>query len=272
MTRFSVNVGFLFAELPYLERFAAARRAGFDAVEFAWPPVALDDVVGAIREAGVRVAQMNMDAGDLAAGERGWASHPEAVERWRAAFDEALDLAATLDCPAINVLAGNAPPATERHALERCLRDNLDWALPRASARGRTLLLEVLNARDTPAYLLTDVSRAASFVSAVEDNALRIQLDTYHVAMGGGDPASWLRRLGPLVGHVQVADVPGRHEPGSGTVDFAAFWSALADTGYRGAVGLEYVPAADTLAGLDWLPRTARAWSEQAWSAGGAGA
>jgi hydroxypyruvate isomerase len=153
MTRFSVNVGFLFTELPFPERFAAVREVGFAAVEFAWPTAPWDELAAAVREAGLRVAQMNMDAGDLAAGERGWACHPGAVERWREAFDSALELAARLDCPAINVLAGNAPRGYERAELEQCFEDNLRWALPRAEADGRTLLLEVLNRHDTPAYL-----------------------------------------------------------------------------------------------------------------------
>lgn len=270
MTRFSVNVGFLFGELPFLERFAAVRQAGFEAVEFAWPRVDQTDLHAALRDAGLRVAQMNMDAGDLAAGERGWASHPQAVERWRNAFEAALELAGRLNCPAINVLAGNAPAASERAVLEACLGDNLAWALPRARASGRTLLIEVLNARDTPAYLFTDVPSAASFIHALEDPALRLQLDTYHVATGGGDPAVRLRELGPLIGHVQVADAPGRHEPGTGAIDFGGFFSALAATGYGGAVGLEYVPRADTLAGLGWLPPAARRWSKQAWLPAGA--
>jgi len=265
VTRFCVNVGFLFTELPFLERFAAVRGAGFDAVEFAWPAAGWDDLAAALRDAGVHVAQMNMDAGDLAAGERGWASHPDAVGRWQTAFEAALELCGRLECPAVNVLAGNAPAGALREMLEGCLRENLHWALPRAAASGRTLLLEVLNSRDTPAYLFTDLSSAAAFVSSMENPALRIQFDTYHVATGGDDPAVRLRELSRIVGHVQVADAPGRHEPGSGAIDFRAFFRALAAIGYGGAVGLEYVPATRTLAGLGWLPPVARRSSEQAW-------
>jgi hydroxypyruvate isomerase len=123
--RFCANIGFLFTELAYPDRFAAARRAGFEAVEFAWPPLPREDLLAAVADAGVEVAQMNMDAGDLAAGERGWASHPHAVERWRSAFESALELAEALRCPRINVLAGNAPVGVAREELLDCLRDNL---------------------------------------------------------------------------------------------------------------------------------------------------
>ncbi len=263
MTRFCLNIGFLFLELPYLERFAAVRRAGFDAVEFAWPNVAWDDLTTAVHEADVRVAQMNMDAGDLAAGERGWASHPGSVARWRDALSAAFELAAALDCPRINVLAGNAPVGSRRSDLERCLTENLRWALPRASAEQRVLLLEVLNARDTPAYLFTDSALAAELVAALANPALRLQFDTYHIASGGEEPASRLRELGPLIGHVQVADVPGRHEPGSGEIDFAAFFRALDAIGYGGAVGLEFVPSRTTEASLAWLPTAARRWNDR---------
>ena len=258
MIRFCANVGFLFTELPFRERFAAARAAGFDAVEFAWPHVAHDDLREAIAAARVRVAQMNMDAGDLAAGERGWASHPDAVGRWRDAFQVALDLAGELDCPRINVLAGNGLPGFGHEDMVRCLLDNLRWALPHAARHRVVLLLEVLNATDTPAYLFNDTASATALLTHVDHPALRLQFDTYHVASGGEQPAARFRELAPLVGHVQVADFPGRHEPGTGTTDFDAFFAALAETGYGGAVGLEYVPSTDTRSSLGWLQRTQR--------------
>lgn len=262
MTRFTANVGFLFTELPFLDRFDAVRRAGFDAVEFAWPTVPLPDLRAAIAECGLGVGQMNMDAGDLDAGDRGWASHPDAVDRWRDAFAEALELARDLACPLMNVLAGNVQPGVSRARHDRCLRDNLRWALSRAAGAGRRLLIEVLNAHDTPAYLLTDTRAAAALLSELADPWLRLQFDTYHVAHAE-DPVARFGELAPMVGHVQVADFPGRGEPGSGRIDFPCFFEALADAGYRGAVGLEYRPRGDTEASLAWLPRDARRWQEE---------
>jgi hydroxypyruvate isomerase len=116
----------------------------------------------------------------------------------------------------------------------------------------------VLNARDTPAYLFTNTSAAEDLITELGDPALRLQLDTYHLASGGEEPVDCLRRLAPLVGHVQVADAPGRHEPGTGEIDFAGFFGSLAEIGYEGAIGLEYVPSSDTISSLRWLPAAQR--------------
>ncbi len=258
MIRFSANVGFLFTEMPFLERFAAARRAGLNAVEFAWPRIDPDAVRAAIGDAGVHVAQMNMDAGDLAAGERGWASHPDAVGHWRDRFAAALELADTLDCPSINVLAGNALPGVSHDEMVSCLTANLRWAVAQARRSGRTLLLEVLNATDTPDYLFTSTSDAEAFVTGFDDPGLRLQFDTYHVASGGEEPGARFRELAPLVGHIQVADFPGRHEPGTGSIDFAGFLETVSQCEYGAFVGLEYTPSADTLSSLAWLTTVAR--------------
>ncbi len=258
MSRFSVNLGFLFTEVPFLDRFGAAREAGFDAVEFAWPQVAHDELRAAAQDARVAVVQMNMDAGDLAAGERGWASHPAAVEKWREAFEAALELAEALACPRINVLAGNAMPDTSRDELMNCLSDNLRWAVPRATASGRTLLIEVLNPTDTPDYLFTSTAAAEAFLTEFGDRWLKLQFDTYHVACGGEDPATRFGELAPFVGHIQVADFPGSHQPGTGKIDFGRFFDAVVESRYDGSVGLEYLPSGDTLGSLAWLPTADR--------------
>jgi len=254
---FAANVGFLFTEVAFDDRFSAASRAGFTTVEFPWPPATPNAVVAAAADSGVGVVQLNMAAGDLAAGERGWPNDPARRGQWREAFGEALALAARLDCPAVNVLAGNRVAGCELAEQQACLRDNLVWALPIARRQGRMLLLEVLNDRDTPAYLLTRLDDAADLIRRIGDPGLRLQFDSYHVGRLYG-PEAVARRfteVAPLVGHVQVADVPGRHEPGTGRIDFAAFFAELRRAGYRGAVAAEYVPQASTTAGLGWLGR-----------------
>lgn len=264
MTRFAVNVGFLYRELALEARLAAARDDGFDAVESAWPadPVAF---AAAVAAAGVRVALLNVAAGDLEAGERGHANDPMAVGRWRSDLVEALRLASDVRCPTLNVLAGNDVAGVPRAEQWATLRANLAWALPLAARAGRRLVVELLNPHDTPAYLVTDPGAARDLVEPLAGAGLRIQFDTYHAGRIGLDVPAAFSDLAPLVGHVQIADVPGRHEPGTGSIDWPAFFAALAETGYEGAVGLEYRPEAETRAGLSWLPREARGWSAEAW-------
>jgi hydroxypyruvate isomerase len=266
MTRFAVNVGFLYPELRYLERFAAVRADGFEAIESAWPVVGSEDFVAAVRGAGLRVALLNVAAGDLDAGERGHANDPTAVARWRLDFEAALRLAAAVDCPVLNVLAGNRVPDIDAELQLDCLRGNLEWALPRATREGRRLVVELLNPWDTSDYLVTDVAAAEALIAPLAGDGLRLQFDTYHVGRIEPDVPGTFTRLASLVAHVQIADVPGRHEPGTGTIPWVAFFDAIAASGYDGAVGLEYRPRADTATGLSWLPRPARAWSGEAFS------
>lgn len=262
MTRFAVNVGFLYGEVPLDARFDAARADGFEAVESAWPqdPAAFAAGVAA---AGLRVALLNVAAGDLEAGERGHANDPGSVGRWRNDLLAALDLARRVGCPMLNVLAGNDVPGVPADVQWATLRANLAWALPVAGGQGRKLVVEMLNPHDTPAYLVTDPAAARELVEPLGGAGLRLQLDTYHAARGGLDVPATCLGLAPLIGHVQVADAPGRHEPGSGEIDWRSFFTALARGGYDGAVGLEYHPATTTRAGLRWLPRAARAWTSE---------
>jgi len=256
--RLAANLAFLFTEEPYLDRFAAARRAGFTAVEFPWPGPAMAAAAAAAAAAGVQVVQMNMDAGDLDAGDRGYGNDPRRRDEWRSAFDDALAWSGRLGCGSVNVLTGNRIRGVTERAQRGCFLDNLAWAIPRAGKHGVVLLLEVLNDRDAPRYLLTRLSRAITLVEGFGDPALRLQFDTYHMALMEGPVAPLFASVSRLVGHVQVADAPGRHEPGTGSTDFPAFFRAVSGSGYRGAVSLEYVPLADTDTSLAWLPRDAR--------------
>lgn len=267
MTRFAANVGFLYRELPLEQRPGAARSDGFEAIESAWPadPAAF---ARAVTEAGARVALLNVAAGDLDAGERGHANDPGAVDRWRADLLHALRLARALRCPTLNVLAGNDLPGVAMDEQWSTLRANLAWALPLAGGEGRRLVVELLNPHDTPAYLVTDPGAARELVEPLADAGLGIQFDTYHAARIGLDVVEAFRELAPLVGHVQIADAPGRHEPGTGSIDWPGFFAALAAVGYEGAVGLEFVPAGSTREGLDWLPPDARTWRGEPFTPG----
>lgn len=248
LDRFAANVAWLFTEHAWLDRFAAARDAGFAAVEFPWPEDPGATAV-AVRATGLRVALLNMDAGDLAAGERGWPNDPSRVDQWRTAFADALELAGDVDCPTINVLAGNRLTGMSDDEQLECLEGNLRWALPRAADARVTLVTELLNRQENPKYLLVTIDDAGPLLRTLAPMGWRLQIDTWHLGMTAPDVAAAIQRVQPHIGHVQVADVPGRHEPGTGSLDWRAIGKALA--GYDGAIGLEYVPSAGTLDGLE---------------------
>lgn len=245
--RLAANLAWLFTERAWPERFGAARDAGFAAVEFPWP----DDPAGtaaSVRAAGLRVALLNMDAGDLAAGERGWPHDPSRVQEWRAALADALELAADVGCTTVNVLAGNRVGGASVPEQVACFTENLTWALPRAADAGVTLVTELLNRVENPDYLLVTLEQAQPLLRRLAPLGWRLQLDTWHAGLTVADVPALIREAAPHIGHVQAADVPGRHEPGSGSLDWDAIGVAL--EGYGGPIGLEYVPAAGTLEGL----------------------
>ncbi|MCA1569373.1 MAG: TIM barrel protein [Chloroflexi bacterium] len=248
--RLAANVAWLFSELPWPDRFAAAREVGFGAVEFPWP----DDsavTVEAVRSANLRVALLNMPAGALAAGERGWPNDPSRVREWRDAFAEALEMAHDLGCPTVNVLAGNAVPGVARPTQLACLQQNLGWALAPARDAGVTLVTELLNREENPEYLLVTLDDAEPLLESLAVRGWRLQLDCYHLGLTEPDVPAAIRRAGERIGHIQVADLPGRHEPYSGRLDWDEIGSALDQVGYAGFVGCEYTP----LAGLGWTER-----------------
>ncbi|MFL6055497.1 MAG: hydroxypyruvate isomerase family protein [Actinoallomurus sp.] len=245
-----VNLGLLFTELPWSERFTAAAAAGFGHVEFPWPPLPPGDVVRLVRAAGVRVALLNMDAGDLAAGHRGYGNDPRLVERWRDRLRQALELARELDCPLVNVLAGRLLPEIGRADQLRCLTRNLRWAADIAAREGRMLVVEPINDRDIPGYLLPSVADVLALIDELEHDAVGLQLDAYHVAAMGDDLSRIVAAADGRITHVQIADFPGRHEPGSGEMDVDVLLAALAATGYDGGLALEYVPTLPSAASL----------------------
>lgn len=252
--RFAVNVGFLFTELPYLERFAAAADAGFHAVETPWPQGDRHDVTAAILDAGVELVQLNADAGDLAAGHRGYANDPSRVGEWRDAVTTALAWGRSLGRPACNLLVGNRLRGVAPDEQHATLVANLRWAADRAQPHGLHLLVEVLNDVDTPDYLLTSLEDARRLLTTVDAPGLGLQFDTYHVATMHGELVPAYRDVRELVAHVQLADMPGRHEPGTGTSDLAGLLGQLVADPYDGVAALEYVPATTTLQSLAWLP------------------
>jgi len=249
--RFAANVAWLFADRPWVDRFAAAADAGFARVEFPWPddPPATAD---AVRGAGLGVALLNMTAGDLGAGERGWPNDADRVDEWRDGFRQALELAAAVGCRTVNVLAGNDTGAASLARQLTCLEETLRWALPVAADAGVTLVTELLNRRENPDYLLATLDDAAPLLERLGPMGWKLQLDTHHLGLTVDDVPSAIRSAAGHIGHVQVADVPGRHEPGTGSLDWPAIGAALRDARYAGPIGLEYQPLTGVVDGR-WL-------------------
>lgn len=259
MLKFSANTSMLFTEVPFLDRFQRARDAGFGAAEFLWPAgTDLDDLVAAKEAASVDVALFNVNEGDLAAGERGFLSHPHRQEWWRDAFRQALGLAQRLGCRCLHTMAGNRLPGLSRQEQLACAVDNLRWALPQLEAAGITAMIEVLNLFDNPEFLLYHTSHAMELLDQIDTERVQFQFDAYHIQRMEGDLIATIREHVDRMGHVQIADSPGRHQPGTGEINYRNVLAALDDAGYAGYVGLEYVPLGTTEESLAWLPHAAR--------------
>lgn len=254
MPRFAANLSLLFTEHDFLDRFAAAAAAGFSAVEcqfpYDWP---VEQVLEAMHDAGLSMVLHNLPAGAWAAGERGVACHPGRVEEFRAGVHTALSYARVLDCPQLNCLAGIAPVDADPILVRTTLIDNLRYAANALAAEGRRLLVEPINTYDIPGFYLTCSAQALDLVDAVGADNLRIQFDLYHAQRMEGELAGTLLRHLDRIGHIQIADNPGRHEPGTGEIHFPFLFAHLDALGYRGWIGCEYVPVAGTVEGLGWL-------------------
>ncbi len=251
--RFAANLTLLFTELPFLDRIGAAAAAGFDAVECQLPySEPIDHFRHALRGAGVGLVLHNTPSGDWPAGERGIACHPDRVEEFRGGVGMAVHYATGLGCPTVNVLAGLLPDGVTATHARRTLVANLDYAAQVTADAGLMLVLEPINHHDVPGFFVTRAEQAVGIIGDVGASNLRVQLDLFHTAREGDDVVATIERFGGLIGHVQLADVPGRHEPGTGSLDFAAAFAALDRVGYTGWVGCEYNPQGATVEGLGW--------------------
>jgi hydroxypyruvate isomerase len=253
--RFSANLSFLFKDAPFIERFARARAAGFDGVEFMWPGLdALDAVERAVAETGLEVALFNFDAGDIPAGDRGLLSDPARQDEFRANVPIALDLASRIGCRRLNALVGLRVAGLELEAQLALARENAAWAAEQARAQGATVLIEAVNSHENGPYLLDTTAKAMAFLDAIGAENAKLQYDVYHMQRMEGNLADTLTRLLPRIGHVQVADPPGRNEPGTGEINFRFILDLLDRHGYRGWVGLEYNPSTSrTEDSLGWI-------------------
>jgi hydroxypyruvate isomerase len=254
MPRFAANIGFLFQEHGFLDRFAAARAAGFRAVEFAVPYAHDAAVLAArLRDSALECVLLNLPMGDRSQGDYGLACRPERTAEFRAGVALGIAYAKALACPRMNCIAGIAMPGEDRQPLLATLVSNLRFAAAEFKAAGLELLVEPLNDRDVPGFIVPRAAEAAAVVEAVGAGNVGLQYDLYHTAMMGDDCARTLSALRGKIRHIQFADVPGRGEPGTGTLDLRALFSQIDRLGYGGWVGAEYRPTRptrDTLSGF----------------------
>lgn len=256
----AANVSLLFGEHDYSDRFAAARAAGFTTVESWWPfPTAapsraeVDGLCQAVEDAGVRLVGLNFFAGDMPGGERGVLSDPDR----RAEFADSLAVVAAVHertgCPVFNALYGQRRNGIDPAVQDACARENLATAVETLPASA-TVVLEALTIGENGDYPLTTCLQVADVLDSVGPR-VALLFDTYHLTNNGEDLLACVAKYGSRIGHVQLADSPGRHEPGTGSIDFPAVLRALSASGYEGLVAAEYRPAGDTVAGLGWLSR-----------------
>ncbi|WP_353340140.1 TIM barrel protein [Pelagimonas sp. KU-00592-HH] len=248
MPRFAANLTLLFTEVPLLDRIAAARDAGFDGVEMLFPyAAAIGDLKSALETANLPLILINTPVPDWDTGGRGCAAIPGAETRFREGFEQALTYAEGLGTPIIHIMSGLASGSEAKQTLI----DNLKWATGRVPEQ--PLTIEPINTHDIPGYFLDDFDLAGDILDAVAAPNLALQFDAYHAHRITGDmPATWARH-GHRATHIQIAGVPGRHEPAGGDIDYPAFFTHLDETGYSGFVSAEYFPAAETTKGLAWL-------------------
>lgn len=252
--KFSANLSFLYPELGFLERFAVAARDGFPAVEYMGPYAEpKHKVAEALAANGLEQALFNVPSGDWAGGERGIAALPGRSDEFRAGIATALDYAAALGCRKLNVIAGLVAPGADLEAMEATLVENLRYAAPRCAEAGIKLLIEPINLRDIPRFFLSSTAHAERILERVGHDNLYIQYDLYHMQVMQGDLLPTYERLRERIAHIQLADTPGRHEPGAGEINYGFLLPAIERLGYDGYFGCEYKPRAGTSDGLAWM-------------------
>ena len=254
--KFCANVSILFKDAPFLERFERAARAGFQAVEFWWPAgEALEEVEAAIRDAGLAVALFNFDAGDMPAGDRGLLSDPDRAHRFRENVPVALELAQRLGCERLNALVGVERAPSQRDEQLKLAAESVRFAADEAAPHGIDITIEAVNTFENGPYLLHTTRQAAAFIDTVDRPNVRLQYDAYHMQRMEGNLVATLTEFAPRIAHIQIADSPGRGEPGTGEINYPFVLDAIDALGYEGWIGLEYNPTASaTEESLRWMP------------------
>jgi hydroxypyruvate isomerase len=256
MPKFAANLTMLFNELPFLDRFEAAAKAGFKAVEFLFPyAYAAPEIRQRLDQHRLQLVLHNLPAGDWDGGDRGIACHPQRVAEFRDGVGKAIDYAQALGVGQLNCLAGKAPQGVGDELLRKTFVDNLRYAAAEFHKRQLKLLIEPINSFDIPGFYLNRTAQALSILDEVgADNAF-LQYDIYHAQRMEGELAATLQKHLARIAHLQLADNPGRHEPGTGEINYDFLFAHIDHIGYTGWIGCEYKPRAGTAAGLGWIER-----------------
>ncbi|MEX2295786.1 MAG: hydroxypyruvate isomerase [Dongiaceae bacterium] len=254
MPRFAANLSMLFTELPFLDRLDAAAKAGFKAVEYISPydydPAELRARLDAL---GLKQALFNLPAGDWAKGDRGIACDPARVDEFRDSVATSIRYAQALSCPRLNCLSGIKPTHADADTARATFVGNLRYAAAEFAKAKLTLLIEAINVYDIPGFWLNYSAQAIAVMDEIGADNLKFQYDIYHMQRMEGELAATIERLLPRIGHFQLADNPGRHEPGTGEINYPFLFAHLDRIGYDGWIGCEYKPAGETRAGLSWM-------------------
>jgi hydroxypyruvate isomerase len=253
MPKFAANLSMLYADAPFLDRFALAHASGFDAVEFLFPyAYEAEQLRERLRRHQLKLVLFNLPCGDWNAGDRGMACDPRRIEEFRAGVQSALDYARELDVAQLHCMAGKLPAGLEPERAHATYVDNLRHAAARLAPHGINLLIEPINYYDIPGYFLNHSKQALDIIAESGSPNLFLQYDIYHMQRMEGELSNTIRANLPMIKHMQIADTPGRHEPGTGEINYRHLFRFIDEIGYDGWLGCEYNPAAGTDAGLGW--------------------
>lgn len=253
--RWSAHIGYLFTELPLFERIVAAAEAGFTAIEHPQPfAIPAAQMRAELARCGLVFSQVAAAVGDASRGEKGLAAIPGREAVFRQQFDRALDYAIAVDCPFVHPMAG-VPAAGDVAAVTETYRSNLNYAVERTAGTPVKVLIEAISEAAVPGYFMSTVERAAKVQDLFGPGNIALLVDTYHACANGTELESWIATNSYRIGHIHVADHPGRHEPGTGVIDFEALLRNLQSRGFAGAIGFEYIPSKTTIDSAAFLPR-----------------
>ncbi|MEJ2058585.1 MAG: hydroxypyruvate isomerase [Desulfofustis sp.] len=254
MVKFSANLSMLFSEVDFLERFAKAAENGFSAVEYMFPyDWEADQLRELLEKHDLQQVLFNLPVDEWASGSRGIACIPGRESEFQENVGRAISYAKALHCKKLNVLAGLTPEAETPETVKKTFVENLRFAADELAKENITLLIEALNSRDVPGFHLVGSRESVEIIEAVGSSNLKFQYDIYHMQRMEGELINTITALKEVIGHIQLADNPGRHEPGSGEINFDNLFRAIDAAGYEGWIGCEYIPAATTEEGLGWL-------------------